>query len=310
MSLTKNQNICRNNKFGYCKFAEKCRYHHIDLLCEEKTCDIFNCEKRHPKLCLYQRDFGRCKFTSFCKYNHGKDKNLESSIEKSRATEEELKEKIKTLEKRVEKLEKAAEEKDRTVELLATNMVKVVETLESLREEKNRVIANTVITDTIYNCVHCDYATDISDNLQTHITVKHHENVLNNSEERYNIFTCDICDTSYNCQDGLTEHNNNMHEYFACDQCDFDGYGLMIMECHTSTSHPHFSCEECGFVGKNKGGLTRHRKAKHENTKVYKCDECDYQSGIDYHVNSHINDFHRADPVGLYEDLQKQENVV
>ena len=96
---------------------------------------------------------------------------------------------------------------------------------------------------------------------------KHHENVLNNWEESYNVFTCDICDTSYNCQDGLTEHNNNMHQYYACDQCDFDGYGLIIMECHTSTSHPQFSCEECDFIGKNKGGLTRHRKAKHENTK-------------------------------------------
>ena len=55
--------------------------------------------------------------------------------------------------------------------------------------------------------------------------------------------------------------------YYACDQCDFEALGQMMMEWHTSTSHAQFSCEECDFIGKNKGGLTRHKKAKHENTK-------------------------------------------
>ena len=92
------------------------------------------------------------------------------------------------------------------------------------------------------------------------------------------------------------------------------------MDWHMSTSHLNFSCDECEFIAKNKGGLTRHRNAKHENTtqqnhlnittddpseQVYKCDECDYQSGIDYHVTSHIKDFHRAN----HEDPHEQESV-
>ena len=125
------------------------------------------------------------------------------------------------------------------------------------------------------SCDYCGFVAKNRGGLTRHINAKHvnanesekhpDENSLNNLEESNTIFACDICDT--NCQDGLIEHNNNMHQYYTCDQCDFDGYGQMIMECHTSTSHPHFSCEECDFIGKNKGGLTRHRKAKHENTK-------------------------------------------
>ena len=111
----------------------------------------------------------------------------------------------------------------------------------------------------------CAYATNLSKNLKTHITVNHQENVLNNSEESYNIFACDICDTSYNCQDDLMEHRNNMHQNYSCNQCDFEACGQM-MDYHTSTSHLHFSCDECEFIAKNKGGLTRHRNAKHENT--------------------------------------------
>ena len=34
-----------------------------------------------------------------------------------------------------------------------------------------------------------------------------------------------------------------------------------------TTSHFHLSCDECEFVAKNKGGLTRHKNAKHENNK-------------------------------------------
>ena len=80
---------------------------------------------------------------------------------------------------------------------------------------------------------------------------------------------------------------------------------------HTETTH-QFNCDECDFTAKNKGWLTRHKNTNHAHPseQVYKCDECDYQSSIDYHVNSHIKDFHRADPVGLYEDLQEQENVI
>ena len=76
-----------------------------------------------------------------------------------------------------------------------------------------------------------------------------------------------------------------------------------------------YSCDYCDYNSHTEPILLKHIESNHSNVatenneaespeQVYKCDECDYQSVIDYHVNSHIKDFHRADPEGLYEDLQ------
>ena len=248
------------------------------------TCEIFleigkcqskGCSKRHPKDCrFWTREEEGCRRKDLCQYLHNITKRFKTQIPQNN--------------------------------------------LENLpATEANH-------GDIIYNCVQCEYTTNLSENLETHITVNHQEYVLNDSEES-DSFACDICgNLGYNCDDDLTQHNNEMHIIYSCDQCDFEAFGKSMMDWHTSTSHLNFSCDECEFIAKNKGGLTRHRNAKHENTtqqnhlnittddpseQVYKCDECDYQSGIDYHVNSHINDFHRANPVGLHEDLQEQESV-
>ena len=125
----------------------------------------------------------------------------------------------------------------------------------------------------LYPCDQCDYKTTDSNSMRTHAESTHkqvqyhQENGLNNSEESYDNFACDICgDLGYNCEDDLIQHNNNMHLNYSCDQCDFVALGQMMMDWHMSTSHIHFSCDECEFIAKNKGGLTRHRNAKHEST--------------------------------------------
>ena len=42
------ENLCRYNKFGYCKFEQTCRLNHFDEICEIPHCEIQLCEKRHP----------------------------------------------------------------------------------------------------------------------------------------------------------------------------------------------------------------------------------------------------------------------
>ena len=81
---------------------------------------------------------------------------------------------------------------------------------------------------------------------------------------------------------------------YSCDYCDYNSHTEPILLEHIESNHSNVATEN---------------NEAESPEQVYKCDECDYQSGIDYHVNSHIKDFHRADPVGLYEDLQEQENV-
>ena len=70
LELEMTQPICYKNKFGYCKYSERCFQRQVTLVCDDAKCEVFKCEKRHPKICRYYRDFRRCKFTVGCKYKH------------------------------------------------------------------------------------------------------------------------------------------------------------------------------------------------------------------------------------------------
>ena len=92
------QNVCRRNKFGYCKYVDKCRYTHNNEICLSANCSVYNCDKRHPKVCNFQRVYGRCKFAEDCRYSHQKPKDI---LENSN--------KIEILEKKIEDLENKIE---------------------------------------------------------------------------------------------------------------------------------------------------------------------------------------------------------
>ena len=62
--------ICKFYKYGYCRYGPTCSYRHEATVCEDESCDIIKCMKRHPKKCRYWADFGRCKFGTFCSYKH------------------------------------------------------------------------------------------------------------------------------------------------------------------------------------------------------------------------------------------------
>ena len=73
---------CLFNKFGYCKFGERCRKHHVNEIYEESSCEILLCRQRHPKVCKYFRNFGRCKFSP-CAFKHeavGQGNNFEKIV--------------------------------------------------------------------------------------------------------------------------------------------------------------------------------------------------------------------------------------
>ena len=61
--------VCYYFKYGHCKFQSNCRNKHVEDLCENPSCEIAACEKRHPKKCKYFLNFGRCKFL-YCSYKH------------------------------------------------------------------------------------------------------------------------------------------------------------------------------------------------------------------------------------------------
>ena len=54
------EEVCMFNKFGYCRFKEKCVKTHYQEICKEnESCKAKNhCSKRHPKKC---REYGEQK---------------------------------------------------------------------------------------------------------------------------------------------------------------------------------------------------------------------------------------------------------
>ena len=63
------QNVCKFNKFGYCRYNKMCRNRHENKICENSSCEIFSCSERHPRECRYFREYNRCKFNP-CKFKH------------------------------------------------------------------------------------------------------------------------------------------------------------------------------------------------------------------------------------------------
>ena len=139
------QNVCRRNKFGYCHYGEKCRNKHVDQICLASNCTVYNCDKRHPKICNFQRSYGRCKFAEYCKYDHRKPKDilenvarieiLEKKIENLHGTSNiENNNKIEQLEKKIEKLVK--ERKDLSFEKKIEKLETIIQTLQLDFSEK------------------------------------------------------------------------------------------------------------------------------------------------------------------------------
>ena len=92
-----NEKTCRYNKFGYCKYGEKCNFRHINEKCVTTNCNINDCEKRHPKICIFKRKYGQCKCTTYCRYDHEKPQDILENSDKILELEKKIKIYIKIL---------------------------------------------------------------------------------------------------------------------------------------------------------------------------------------------------------------------
>ena len=64
------ENVCRYNQFGYCKFGTKCFRRHENRLCENDHCDVQSCPYRHPRRCRFFFEYKYCKFGTYCRFKH------------------------------------------------------------------------------------------------------------------------------------------------------------------------------------------------------------------------------------------------
>ena len=188
-----NKNVCRRNKYGHCKYGDKCTYLHTNEICAEKNCNVYNCERRHPQICNYQRTYGRCKFTEYCIYSHNKPGDILENINKiailekkienlqethNRNVRNECKKKLDNLESKIDNLEsqiitmnKASEEKGSLINdlekrlesiqrnCLDTFIVKEIEVNKKFKDIENVSKKQKKTKVEQFNCTDCNFTT-------------------------------------------------------------------------------------------------------------------------------------------------------
>ena len=214
--------LCLRNKFGYCKFGQKCQHKHNHEVCLNGNCDVKTCEKRHPKNCWWFKQFGWCKF-AFCAYNHV-EKDIQTDFRiKIEALEIKIKEKDDELKVQLNKIKEIemnliqSDLKSR-VKHLETFVLTLQEKLES-REKEDYYVTKwspgpegggwTVLDPLVrrksfeYQCDECDYIGRNSVRLTLHKEVKHmyycskckpYENQLFKTEVELNTHTLMVHD--------------------------------------------------------------------------------------------------------------------
>ena len=137
--------ICRRNKYGYCKYGDTCHFKHVKEICKDNKCNIFNCEKRHPKVCSWFQEYGRCKFTTYCKFKHPNINNFDEIVDKIELNEnklDEINKMLKIIEKEEveikQKIEAYENEIEKRLNMFEIKLNKVYEVL----DEKDCIIAS------------------------------------------------------------------------------------------------------------------------------------------------------------------------
>ena len=309
-------NICRKNKFGFCKFSEKCHFRHINEKCEVKQCSSWQCEKRHPKVCKHYRDLGYCKFTTFCKFDHKKQKHNAENGDRISKIEKKLEEidtiktseqqecrdtsKIDDLENMVNQLEIKIEEKDEAIAEL-TNRLKEME------NKFTNIYSNEVSTKlseldrrlkmfekspelTVFKCNLCEFSSTSEKGLKTHKsrmhTASHNEDGASSSYPKQ----CDICEKTLRTKEEMKKHLKT-HSYirpvFKCEKCEFCCETELTMEVHQGKNHDtNFECGLCGFLAKTEEDLDLHLFT----CEIYLCDDCSVRLKTISDLKKHLND--------------------
>ena len=186
--------LCLFNKFGYCKFSERCRKQHINEICSSNTCNITECRKRHPKFCKYFRNYGRCKFNP-CAFKHqilvGSNKGLEEKIiflenavhEKNKQIED-LNLEIARLETKVNDIETKSEEKVETFEKKIEKRFEVLEKMMEFFAKEMNMFTNHVN----------DLAVELHDDIGN-LTMEKEDNSMDQTfRNPFLKIKCDLCE--------------------------------------------------------------------------------------------------------------------
>ena len=90
------EEVCNYQKFGFCKFEDKCQKKHLKVTCHDLSvcAEIKTCQKRHPRRCKRHALEGFCGFRAVCAYHH-----QDQSTQLTKNSNTEMNKKVEDLEK-------------------------------------------------------------------------------------------------------------------------------------------------------------------------------------------------------------------
>ena len=224
-------NVCKYNKFGYCRFKDTCRNFHSNEICEKYSCNITSCNQRHPRECRYYREYRRCKFNP-CKFKHvthspydeseilklredhlksvARLEEIEKILNERNKLENTIKncnDRLEAFENQIQVMEQNISKNEREIDLMKNNetddknLLKKRSILQRLVdiEEKNVEKDKTI-----------EFLSERVESLEGKL--KQVQESENNDVDNLKLVPCEYCDFSAKNQRGLKLHMNAKHE--------------------------------------------------------------------------------------------------
>lgn len=125
----------------------------------------------------------------------------------------------------------------------------------------------------IFRCESCHFAFAELKHLEEHKARKH-------SDPSFN---CDKCRKAYSTQHSLSRHITSYHKNpgtFECSKCDrkFNRKDLLNKHLTKHSENKNFICNICDKALKSKCALSAHISGLHLKKRVYKCDDCGFET--------------------------------
>ena len=301
------QNVCKWNKFGYCKHGEMCRKFHAKEICENASCQIMCCLKRHPKQCKYYINYKQCKFDP-CAFLHVEHTDDSEHLKKEN---ELILSKINDINKSIKELEV----KEFETEKFISKLLDIEKKLDTFNEIRQDIHTNDEVIDILTQKV-----TDLEVSLREKDKiidelankVSNLDNVIEKlagTVEKINaleegkkgksekFLKCSNCSFETNSKHGLKIHMKKKHTAVqintfpsTCHLCEKSCENSSDLKKHILT-HSYkeikYKCEECDFAGQNEVTMEVHL-GKHHSEK-YECGMCDFEAGSLENLETHLN---------------------
>ena len=255
------QNVCKWNKFGYCKHGDMCRKLHVNDICENSSCKIMCCLKRHPKPCKFYAIYKRCKFDP-CAFLHVENTN---SFEYLKKENENILSKINDIDNALKSLDAKELEIENFIEKLL-DIEKKTDILSNVGQDIHT--KDDIIHNLKQKFIEMEENMKVKDDLINDLVlrIKVVEQKQNSSEEEAEKENLDVEKRS-ECETSVSERKTNDSASDIQDE-------------------KVFECDICTYKTKSENGIKIHKAKKHTNT--CKCCNRTFTDQVDY--SNHITE--------------------